>query len=265
MEAEVAALDALRSGLGVACVGPLTLEAGGVHVSLLRREEDSACELSLVLDDPDLYPSCSGRFACADPVLSERLAGLNAALAASGSCRVGAALASLGRALDLDLEWADVLSKGGPGPRWRVALFAATRLTLTLRARAPRGLTAALLASLAAGLPPLCAAAQAAGSSDEEGGGALPLSPTFSTGEVELSRKAVPVLEEEPNVCSICLDEFVEADPGVPTRCRHSYHLQCIMQWAQRSRECPLCFRTLRLEVGGRVAAVERAWRGSLG
>jgi RING-H2 zinc finger domain len=30
--------------------------------------------------------------------------------------------------------------------------------------------------------------------------------------------------------------------------CRHGYHLQCIMQWAQRSRECPLCFHTLQLD-----------------
>jgi hypothetical protein len=31
--------------------------------------------------------------------------------------------------------------------------------------------------------------------------------------------------------------------------CRHHFHLQCIMQWAQRSRECPLCFKSLQLEV----------------
>lgn len=31
--------------------------------------------------------------------------------------------------------------------------------------------------------------------------------------------------------------------------CSHGYHLQCIMQWAQRSRECPLCFHGLQMEV----------------
>ena len=30
---------------------------------------------------------------------------------------------------------------------------------------------------------------------------------------------------------------------------RHCFHLQCVMQWAQRSRECPLCFKPLQLEV----------------
>lgn len=54
-------------------------------------------------------------------------------------------------------------------------------------------------------------------------------------------------LEEEENVCSICLDEFTDEDPSAETRCGHGYHLQCIMQWAQRSRECPLCFEELGL------------------
>lgn len=53
--------------------------------------------------------------------------------------------------------------------------------------------------------------------------------------------------EEEENVCSICLDEFTDADPEAETVCGHGYHLQCIMQWAQRSRECPLCFKELAM------------------
>lgn len=53
--------------------------------------------------------------------------------------------------------------------------------------------------------------------------------------------------EEEENVCSICLDEFNDEDPIAETSCGHGYHLQCIMQWAQRSQECPLCFSQLVL------------------
>lgn len=53
--------------------------------------------------------------------------------------------------------------------------------------------------------------------------------------------------EEEENVCSICLDEFSDEDPAAETQCGHGYHLQCIMQWAQRSQECPLCFSELVL------------------
>lgn len=73
---------------------------------------------------------------------------------------------------------------------------------------------------------------------------------------IELCRKVLPELHEEGPCCSICLDEFTEDDPSMATTCGHGYHLQCIMQWAQRSRECPLCFHTLHLEVGGE----KRAW-----
>ena len=32
-------------------------------------------------------------------------------------------------------------------------------------------------------------------------------------------RRAMPRLEVEKDVCSICLDEFTEDDPGIPTKC----------------------------------------------
>ncbi|KAK9908472.1 hypothetical protein WJX75_008453 [Coccomyxa subellipsoidea] len=66
--------------------------------------------------------------------------------------------------------------------------------------------------------------------------------------DIELSRRAVPVVEVEEDVCSICLDEFTAEDPEQRTSCEHRYHLQCIMQWAQRSRECPMCFKALQLQ-----------------
>jgi len=67
-------------------------------------------------------------------------------------------------------------------------------------------------------------------------------------GDIDLCRRAVLLQPQEEDVCSICLDEFTEDDPGQSTTCGHLYHLQCVMQWAQRSRECPLCFRALQLE-----------------
>lgn len=42
--------------------------------------------------------------------------------------------------------------------------------------------------------------------------------PTVVDG-IELSRKAIVVQEEEAGVCPICLDEFSDADPGMPTTC----------------------------------------------
>lgn len=69
--------------------------------------------------------------------------------------------------------------------------------------------------------------------------------------QIDLARRVVPIQETPDDVCSICLDEFTQDDPAQLTDCRHSYHLQCIMQWAQRSCECPLCFKRLQLQDKG--------------
>lgn len=48
--------------------------------------------------------------------------------------------------------------------------------------------------------------------------------------------------------CSICLEPFCESDPATVTSCKHDYHLQCILEWAQRSKECPMCWQALGFE-----------------
>ncbi|TXG71983.1 hypothetical protein EZV62_000562 [Acer yangbiense] len=80
------------------------------------------------------------------------------------------------------------------------------------------------------------------------------------------------------DACSICLDPFSTQDPsthvecetvrhcligiyGVSdcflysdwngdrvTGCNHEYHLQCILEWAQRSKECPICWQQFVLK-----------------
>lgn len=48
--------------------------------------------------------------------------------------------------------------------------------------------------------------------------------------------------------CSICLEPFISQDPPTVTSCRHEYHLQCILEWSQRSKECPICWQLLVLK-----------------
>lgn len=48
--------------------------------------------------------------------------------------------------------------------------------------------------------------------------------------------------------CSICLEPFCHSDPATVTSCKHEYHVQCILEWAQRSKECPMCWQPLSLE-----------------
>ncbi|XP_042488430.1 E3 ubiquitin-protein ligase RHF1A-like isoform X2 [Macadamia integrifolia] len=52
----------------------------------------------------------------------------------------------------------------------------------------------------------------------------------------------------EEDACSICLEPFSSADPATVTNCRHGYHLQCILDWSQRSKECPICWQLLVLK-----------------
>lgn len=50
------------------------------------------------------------------------------------------------------------------------------------------------------------------------------------------------------DACSICLENFSEDDPATITVCKHEYHLQCILEWSQRSKECPMCWQPLYLK-----------------
>ncbi|KAE9594665.1 hypothetical protein Lal_00037461 [Lupinus albus] len=48
--------------------------------------------------------------------------------------------------------------------------------------------------------------------------------------------------------CSICLEPFNTNEPPTITCCKHDYHLHCILEWSQRSKECPICWQSLALE-----------------
>ncbi|OAY27902.1 E3 ubiquitin-protein ligase RHF1A isoform X1 [Manihot esculenta] len=50
------------------------------------------------------------------------------------------------------------------------------------------------------------------------------------------------------DACSICLEPFTAQDPSTVTSCKHEYHLQCILEWSQRRKECPICWQLLVLK-----------------
>ncbi|XP_074289698.1 E3 ubiquitin-protein ligase RHF2A-like [Silene latifolia] len=50
------------------------------------------------------------------------------------------------------------------------------------------------------------------------------------------------------DACSICLEEFCESDPSTVTGCKHGFHLQCILEWCQRSSQCPMCWQPISLK-----------------
>nr|XP_009785003.1 PREDICTED: E3 ubiquitin-protein ligase RHF2A-like isoform X2 [Nicotiana sylvestris] len=50
------------------------------------------------------------------------------------------------------------------------------------------------------------------------------------------------------DACSICLEAFCDSDPSTVTGCKHEFHLQCILEWCQRSSQCPMCWQALSLK-----------------
>ncbi|KAL9230925.1 hypothetical protein vseg_006214 [Gypsophila vaccaria] len=49
------------------------------------------------------------------------------------------------------------------------------------------------------------------------------------------------------DACSICLEKFSTSDPSTVTNCKHDFHLQCILEWCQRSSNCPMCWQPISL------------------
>ncbi|KAJ6994314.1 hypothetical protein NC653_017211 [Populus alba x Populus x berolinensis] len=56
------------------------------------------------------------------------------------------------------------------------------------------------------------------------------------------------IQESCDDACSICLEDFCESDPSTVTNCKHEFHLQCILEWCQRSSECPMCLQSISLK-----------------
>ncbi|KAJ8534080.1 hypothetical protein K7X08_007404 [Anisodus acutangulus] len=50
------------------------------------------------------------------------------------------------------------------------------------------------------------------------------------------------------DACSICLEAFCESDPPTVTSCKHEFHLQCVLEWCQRSSNCPMCWQSISLK-----------------
>lgn len=50
------------------------------------------------------------------------------------------------------------------------------------------------------------------------------------------------------DACSICLESFCDSDPSTVTNCKHEFHLQCVLEWCQRSSKCPMCWQPISLK-----------------
>lgn len=55
------------------------------------------------------------------------------------------------------------------------------------------------------------------------------------------SIESILILPEDEDNCPICLEEYDKENPRIDTICEHHYHLCCILEWMERSDNCPMC------------------------
>ncbi|KAH9324654.1 hypothetical protein KI387_004832, partial [Taxus chinensis] len=48
-------------------------------------------------------------------------------------------------------------------------------------------------------------------------------------------------LSDEEDTCPTCLEGYDKENPRIITKCDHHFHLACILEWMERSDNCPIC------------------------
>ena len=48
---------------------------------------------------------------------------------------------------------------------------------------------------------------------------------------------------EEETTCTICQEQITHA---VQLKCGHAFHRNCLLEWAEKSTQCPLCHKTIQ-------------------
>lgn len=76
--------------------------------------------------------------------------------------------------------------------------------------------------------------------------GQVPDSKPSSPGMCQPSKlsEIVSVTDEE-DVCPTCLEGYDKENPRILTKCEHHFHLACILEWMERSDNCPVCYQEM--------------------
>lgn len=61
------------------------------------------------------------------------------------------------------------------------------------------------------------------------------------------SIESILILPEDEDNCPICLEEYDKENPRIDTICEHHFHLCCILEWMERSDNCPMCDKEIVL------------------
>ncbi|XP_057442030.1 uncharacterized protein LOC130733787 [Lotus japonicus] len=60
----------------------------------------------------------------------------------------------------------------------------------------------------------------------------------------------------DENYLYTCFAHTDEVTTVKVTCCKHEYHMHCILEWSQRSKECPICWQSLALKDPARKSIV---------
>ncbi|CAA0820760.1 RING-H2 finger B1A [Striga hermonthica] len=55
--------------------------------------------------------------------------------------------------------------------------------------------------------------------------------------------------ENDEDCCPTCLEEYDAENPKIMTKCKHNFHLSCILEWMERSETCPICDQEMIYEI----------------
>ena len=56
-----------------------------------------------------------------------------------------------------------------------------------------------------------------------------------------LLKETLYIENNEPHMCSVCLEEYNSNTKICILPCGHIYHKKCILEWYNKDKSCPLC------------------------
>ncbi|XP_001641363.2 RING finger protein 24 [Nematostella vectensis] len=64
--------------------------------------------------------------------------------------------------------------------------------------------------------------------------------------KVNYKKKWLAKSKLKSDMCTICLEDFINKEEVNMCKCGHAYHNKCIMKWLEVRNSCPICQRGLQ-------------------
>lgn len=59
---------------------------------------------------------------------------------------------------------------------------------------------------------------------------------------------SIILVTDEEDACPTCLEEYDAENPRIITKCKHHFHLSCILEWFERSNTCAICDKIMEVD-----------------